>query len=456
MTARYTGGLGGLPREIQSQVATHVRGLHFGTNDFSKKDLASLRLCNKRFAEIGEPLLHEYHLGEPLWCDEDSLFGQKLERHLRAACATASLPANALDKQVDGEGGQEASEIYLTEVDLATSSLIRRASRLSEIALVCKTRETSASGQIRILRHAFNAIISSSTLTNLRLLDIDAPSGLNLAAEAVVAATGLQIFHVRISSMQASPSIMIPAAEDFEATSAKFRLTRAIFAARRLRDLRLWGPCLTDVAPHSAFKSLLSALDNPSLNAGAAAAEMIRASATTLRYLELGQHATTAELLASRELAFPKLQDCHMCFVGQAEPEALAWLSELPALRKLSISAASMSARAVCNILESSPDDAFARLRELSITQHTRDEDSVRLEDLCAARGWQLKQVAFMEETNLPEAMRGLLELIADGASPQTLAEAMQQPGSELHPDLVDAFMQAAGIVTGGNFAAQD
>jgi hypothetical protein len=201
MAAKHAGGLSALPRELQAHIAMHVRGESYKSDDYSPSDLANLRLCNKRFAELGEPLLYEFRTSEPVLYnpDEEIERYQKCEEYLRAGFFTLALPPALLIDQTEA-GSREGMEMLITDTDMGTAGLIRKLGKMNEATLSCRTAVTEGSGKIRILRYTFNAICSSRALSRIEMISIDGHLGLSLAAELVDAMTALASFSLSMSS----------------------------------------------------------------------------------------------------------------------------------------------------------------------------------------------------------------------------------------------------------------
>ena len=91
--------LSDLPPELQGRMALHVRGPDPDAPGFSKADLGHLRLVSKRWAELGEPLLHEFYLEGNLFIDRlwdrnaRSYYPAYIVKHVTTVMIAVTIPA---------------------------------------------------------------------------------------------------------------------------------------------------------------------------------------------------------------------------------------------------------------------------------------------------------------------------------------------------------------------------
>lgn len=460
MAATSNGGLNALPREIQSIIAVHVRGESYALPEYSLADLCNLRLCSKRWAELGEPLLYEFRMEEPLMynleVDEEGLHYPKCEANLRAGFFALALPPNLLLAQI-GAGSKESMEILLTDADMGTAAMIRKCSKMTEATLSCRTTKTEESGHIRILRSTFNAICSSRTLTHIEMGGVDGFAGIGLAAELVEAMTSLHKFGLTMTSSGTGFSTMVNAHRDFETLAARFRLTRAISRASNLKELHLAGPCISDVAEHRTFVTRLNTLSVASQDAPKATSLLVASSLDTLGFVSIDAKCLSevCKLTHVDKVTMLNIHTLDLSFTLDAMNENNDLLPNAPALKRLGIMAIKGATALAVQIVKS---DFYSSLQAVKIMQRERDESAKQIAELCSERGMQLYDTYVTEAEDMPPELQNLLGLIASEAGPEEMMAALGQVGVQFddEPGDVDEVSDHGGGGSGEDEDAAD
>lgn len=421
------GRLQTLPREIQTHIATHVRGRLPGDDGYSHVDLGALRLCNKQWADIGEPLLYELHMRQPMLY-EDFVSGPQEQRYwakytdnLRAGAFTASLPTGMLTGT--GNGARETVEMMTTDSDMGTAALVRKCTKLRQVYVSCKTVANEEQGSARLLRYTFHAICASLLITEVDLAAVDSAVSVNLAAELVDAMVNLENFGLSMTPQPAD------AAEgDFEILSSMFRFSRALFRAKKLQHLRLSGPCLSDVTEHKSFTPKLRSMDATSQHADKALRAIVLRCWDSLEMLSLDRTSICGLQHEDHDshLSLPCLRSLFLSVSGDAEEEDLAAGVRAPGLQDLSIAGVKGSAGLANRLLQR---NVFPRIKRLRIVQHQRDAASAAIATYCADSEITLTEVYFDEGDGVPEHLQQVMKLLADDAEPEAIAAALEAAG---------------------------
>lgn len=381
-----------LPPEIQERIVSFVR-LHPDDPRHSKRDLGSLRLVNKRFAELGEPLLFETNIDHLLFEDEihrqgpQSWYPEKLVKHLEVAMISVALPGNMK--------GTRTSASQIDRFDALVALVLERCNKLKQAMVSCRTAPHPTLGTFRTLPIVHAVLCQTQSLQILQIYDIDGAAGLRLASSIVSGVHSLLSVDIRWHPEYMEKSV--PGSMDLATRLACSNFTTSILGACHLEDLALEGPCLVDpkcLLP--ARNTGLLSLDVSHQASSWAIASLMARSKCNLRTARVPASALAALAGLDREKkalwccegqdkkGYQSLTELHIVCPGSAKHINLTAISEGPnKLSSLSISAA----RDVPAVLVAAiASGSFSQLGMVTVRQDHFDDLSAALRHVCGQK----------------------------------------------------------------------